>query len=344
MGSIKLNSDYYKNRNFKIDSRGNVINPYDKLLFLNTYANSVLVFFAFLNEDNDLDSLIQKSSCLGFVQTFKLTDEEFMGMQELASGILNADSSSNLDYTESKFNYILEKREELYKTKNNKSNLRGLEMIEITGKQLNIGDLVIYFKNDKVDYGVVYSSNKLLLEDFSTITVRSVFKPLNLSEDEISFRFKLQEYMMKSRTVNLNKFDNLERGMVFSSKDNIYIYFGVCNINEVYLGITRYKIEFKFPNDKELYLRVPMSYLETVLNDTNKLFNELGNLGIVWPSRTVKKSFLYENYLKVQYNSVEEIDMFVDKIEKNLKYWGKINLSNILYWRDNIGFNIQFLN
>ena len=56
MCSIKLNSDYYKNRNFKIDSRGNVINPYDKLLFLNTYANSVLVFFAFLNEDNDARS------------------------------------------------------------------------------------------------------------------------------------------------------------------------------------------------------------------------------------------------------------------------------------------------
>lgn len=323
--------------NVVVDSRGNELKSGDKALICNETKNIL-----FLSEISNCNFSVFSYYMLGSgkILIFKITDDEYSSCVKLCNSFSDDSFSFEPEKGDS-MTLSLESREKLYKQLYNKTTTRSMDMLEITGKQLQIGDLVVFFReNNESDYGIVYSNNKVVLSDMTTKIVKTVYKPLILSDKELGLQKEMQTSMIKQRSVNIKKLEKLERGMIFTSKDNLYIYLGKCTAFPYYTGVSGYDVEYKIDTPKELYIKLPATNLNRILQNSDYLFDVYG-LGVGnWHCR--EKRRVIDDYLEVIYYAVDYIDIFTEKTESNLKYWGKMELKDSITVHKNISLKLTY--
>jgi hypothetical protein len=110
------------------------------------------------------------------------------------------------------------------------NNATPFEMVDIFGRTLHIGDLVICGKLSKVQYGIVISNEKIVIKGgFSkrVSTVCKVFSPT--SEEQKLCNSLLDDYLALQYNILNNNTDSkhsLTSGDVYVWNEMIYIYFG----------------------------------------------------------------------------------------------------------------------
>lgn len=339
MYELKSVLSYTLKGNYSVDIKGNNLQSGDKILIYNSFGERII--FSELDKNLNLSSFNhQIMATSGDLYIFKLYDEEYFSAKNLWESIMSKDSIYNFE--NDCFSNVLKTKEDIYKTVNNKKTARSMEMLEITGKNLKIGDLVIFFKDSNVDYGIVYSHNKVVLKDMTIQNVKVVYKPLFLNDEEKKLQDYIQTSVLKSKNIDAKKIEKLEKGMVFTSKDSMYIYLGKCSINPYYIGVSPYIMEYKIDEADNLYIKLPSTNLKAILDSPDLLYNDIFNRN-VWPCVFKERKKVIDNHLEVKYMGIEYVQMFVDKTERNLKYWGKIKLSDSIRVFKNIYFKITYL-
>ena len=321
--------DYKK---FYTDSRGLSLNSSsDVLVYSRGYVDfSVCHINTKMNEKSEIYYYILDNT-LGYV--FRLTEDEKKLLKNKLCRLKDESSNNKiwsigLDYKSSNLIFTMESvRESIYMKENNKSNVRGIKMDEITGKPLSLGDYVIYFERKPagtIGYGIVISDTKIYTDKNIIETHHLVYKPEEYTEDEIELKNALT-VNYKKYISSCNKTKELEKtpGMVFKGNNYLYIYLGKCKSKLNYIKPSKYDIVYKLDGNKEVYLKLSSSLLNVILTIPDSYFNNPNNFLGKYKIKNVEQ--IVDNRLILTYKSVDNLDIFVTKVDSKISYVGKIN-------------------
>jgi hypothetical protein len=312
---------YIKEHGCFLDSRGIQSNTYYKFAIIRTYYEFKLkkITPAFKLENS-------------FAYIILIDYTEYNQIQSYNSSLLPV--LKNCDITFFNHESLSDSRdatERLYYQKTGAKTASKMPMYDISGRELKLGDLVIYFKgkeyksDNETDYGICVSSNQVYTANGKVVKVMSVYKPVSYTKDEEDLQNKLTlRYTQRSLDIQKTKQVDVSEGMVFKTDKYLYIYLGNCTSQEVYFRPSRYDFATQLDGTKSLYLKVKING-----NDSNEfILTDDFVKNIELESVSFREQEIRNNRVILEYYSLRIEKNFVSRLPSNAVYLGESNIFN----------------
>lgn len=273
---------------------------------------------------------IPKSEFLNF--------DNFINKSGLSEKQLNSCFSSGRNYTNvSTLFYDMIKSN----YSNKKGSLRGFPIHDYIGRDLSVGDLVIYTNKDyRYKYGIIISDTQVFNEDNLIERVHFVFKINSFTDLEKDIYEKLS-YSYKENSINKVKMNTYSIGDVYNSGSHYYVYLGHIYILMEQLRKSNSLFNVQFDSGKNYWIKLKGN------PDNFKLFrqyflNSLEKNYIV----NEHKIDITDNLYSIYY-SVDGFKNIVTSIPKNTTFNSHIEITDDIVYQNTFdrylsGFILSF--
>jgi hypothetical protein len=317
-------AEYMSTLGHVVDSRGIECGLQKNFAIMVPFCNSVKI--------DKVNNLCNSKYSDGFI--IGIDEEEYnniIALFEYAERALNNVSGWNKDVSYLRSNLNVHQLLYLQETNRNKS-VSQMSMYEISGKELRLGDLVIYFKGNSygqvftTGYGICISNTEVYTIEHKVDKVAVVYKPKVYTEDELQISNQLSlEYSNRNLNIQKTKLMNISEGMVFKTDKYLYIYLGYCIMEEHYDRPSDYDLITKLDGTQKYYLKLTdgvfrnMKLSEQILVSTD-FFNKVKLENKVLPGKKI-----INNRVIMRYKTVSIEKSLVSRLPKDAVYVGQIN-------------------
>jgi hypothetical protein len=224
---------------------------------------------------------------------------------------------------------------------------RVMPLMEISGKDILLGDLVLVFDPNisysKVycQYGICISDTQVLTQDNRLVKSVYVYKPLTYSDEELQLKDEMYNmYTKRVRSIKETQMmKTVDLGMVFTNDTNCYIYIGKCKFDVIYQNVSPYDFVNVCDGQTAYYLKLSLSELEAVKTGAFTSLLSSASHGVY--TREKNKELILYDRLAVKYKEISF--NLVKTLPKNAKYESKIVIPNQLVLTPyNIIINITY--